>query len=121
MEIEVRIDLINRSYRVQVGLTGAPGTPLSPVEYQAIQRFGEPVVQLGGTFTAGGLTFTLPAATARFPSQFPVNQIFSLDDFADAAARATLFRNTMESRIVAARDAVVSASPGVTGHFITTS
>ena len=121
MEIDVRIDLVNRVYHVQVGLTGAPGTPLTPAESDAFLKFGEPQVQIGGTFTQGELTFDLPADARALPSQFPIKQSFSLDDNEDAGARATLFRNTMETRLVAARDAKLALSPGVTGHFVTTS
>jgi hypothetical protein len=121
MEIDVRIDLINNVYHVQVGLTdSASGKPLTPVEAEAFQRFGEPLVQIGGTFTAGELSFTLPADARRLPSQFPVKQAFSLDDYPDDAGdRATAFRNTMETRLIAARDAALAETPGVTGHFVT--
>ena len=47
MEIDVRIDLVNRVYHVQVGLTSTPGTPLTPLESDTFLKFGEPLVQIG--------------------------------------------------------------------------
>jgi hypothetical protein len=121
MEIESRISLTEATYRVQVGLAASP-TALTPVEREAVAQFGEPVIELGGAFTQAdpSLTFSLPAAQARFPGQFPISQAFSLADYAeDANERAVLFRNTLITRLEAARTALLTQSAGTTGTQVT--
>jgi hypothetical protein len=120
MQIESTNYLVDGRYEVQIGLAKPLDTALTPVEKQAFDTFGEPVVDCGGTFTTEGLTFTLPTDQRWFPSQFPVKQVFALADHSDANARAQLFRSTIQTRLVAARDAQIALSPGTTGRTVST-
>lgn len=121
MEIETRIDQIGRVFHVQIGLTKAPvGTPLTPAEAEAFRQKGEPLIACGGTFGTGEDAFSLPAEDRRLPSQFPIKQLFSLDDHDDAATRASTFRSAIEDRMETARDTILEESVGPIGHFITT-
>lgn len=116
MELNCDVRLTGGVYHVEIGLGSV--APLSPVEQEALQRFGEPVVECGGTFGEGDSSFTLPAVQRRLPSQFPVKQMFSLADFEDANARAVLFRDTMITRLTAVRTALLARDPGYTGHSV---
>lgn len=120
MQIEVYIRPLNNLFEVQIGLAGTPEEGLTPVEREAFRNFGEPLIECGGDFDDGdGLTFSLPSDARRFPSQFPVKQLFSLSDEADANDRAVLYRTTIETRLVTARDAQTQKITGVSGRFIT--
>lgn len=100
MQIVTSISLTNNVYSVDVSLEAGGFTP---IEADAISRFGEPLVSCGGSFTDGGdLTYVLDDNDKYFPSGFPVRQRFSLDDNADAYARTTVWRDTMKTRITAA-------------------
>ena len=110
MIITSRIDLINNSYHVTIGLDPGPDA-LTEVEKNALAAFGEPVITLGGTFTpspppaTAPLTFTLPAKNLRFPSQAPFTQIFPVTTYTtNTAAFATWYR----TNIIAAIDTGVS-------------
>jgi hypothetical protein len=120
MEIETRIDQCDNAYSVQIGLANCPEDALTPVERQAFQAFGEPVVDVGGSFSGEDLSFTLPSDQRRFPSQFPVKQVFSLADNSDANARAVLYQTTIQARLVAARNTQTEKSDGTVGRFVTT-
>ena len=108
MIITSRIDLINNSYHVTIGLDPGPDA-LTEVEKNALAAFGEPVITLGGTFTPSPVTnpatFTLPAKNLRFPSQAPFTQIFPVTTYTtNTAAFATWYR----TNIIAAIDTGVS-------------
>jgi len=118
MRLADTIELIDNAYHVQIGLAEERG--LTPVEQEAFANFGDAVVDVGGEFSTEGLTFTLPTRDVFFPSGFPVKQIFSLDDFNDANARAVLWRDTIKTRIIAQRDAWLAKSVGNVDENITT-
>lgn len=121
MQIEVYIRPLNNLFEVQIGLAGTPEEALTPVEREAFRNFGEPVVDCGGEFDDGdGLVFNLPTDERRFPSQFPVKQLFSLEDNADANDRAVLYRTTIEQRLVTARDEQTDKVTGTSGRFVNT-
>lgn len=67
-----------------------------------MQRFGEPTVELGGTFmseTVPYLEFTLPASSARIMTESPFTSRFDFRDNADAEDRANLWKTEATSRI----------------------
>ena len=111
MHLYSSITLINNTYHVQVGPRILEGTSaFTPAEQEALAKAGEPVVEVGGTFTDSPLTFTLSEEDRLFPSQFPVKQLFSLDDDDDAGDMAVLFRDTIKTRIEAAMESARTAA-----------
>ena len=66
---------------------------------QLMIKYGEPMVDVGGTFSAEYLEFTLPSANVRIMTEVPFKQGFDIRDTADAAARALLWRDTIVARI----------------------
>jgi len=111
MEIRSTIRLTNNLYQAEISL-GENG--LTPVENEALTRFGQPSIECGGAFGTTGTTgatgtntyFTLPANAKLFPANFPIKESFSLLDFPvgttappNAAQRADLWRDTIVSRI----------------------
>lgn len=117
MIIKSDIELRGGDYYVTVALDVTSDRALTGREKDAIAMFGEPTIACGGEFTTEGLTFTLPANSLRFPSQFPLRSRFSGDD---AAASATLFRTTMIQRIQTGMAAQVAQVPGTTGRWVET-
>ncbi len=120
LTLRALIDLIDNAYHVQIGPDSIPDA-IPPAETQALIRFGEPIIECGGDFDAGGgVTFTLPANQKRFSSQFPVKEIFSRDSDANANAKAVYWRDTMATRIRAGVAAKVALVPGTVGTTVTT-
>lgn len=97
MRISSSIILIDGVYNATVDLASGGFTP---VEAEAVYQHGEPSVACGGVFNNNvNLTFTLPANDRQFPSQFPVKQRFAIADYANASARAELWRSTIKTRL----------------------
>lgn len=67
--------------------------------------YGEPTVDVGGTFTAQYVDYTLPSVLVRIMSEVPIKQGFDSRDYVDAEARALLWEGTVEQRI---NDAVIA-------------
>jgi len=63
-------------------------------------RFGEPEVDVGGSFTTP--TFTLPSNLVKVKSEVPITQTFDVRDYANAEARADKWEETISARINAA-------------------
>lgn len=114
MEIRSTIRLTNNLYQAEVDL-GTNG--LTPVESEALTRFGQPSISCGGEFGTTGTTgatgtntyFILSDNDKLFPSAFPVKQSFSLLDYPvgttappNAAQRADTWRDTIVARITTA-------------------
>ena len=125
MKIHSSVELVSDTYLATVGIQA-----ISPVEEEAIARFGEPVVEVGGTFT-GSLTrpgagaptdvsYVLPARQYSLPTNFPVQQAFSLLDYVDADVRAETFRTTILARITAARSALLARVANYVGETLST-
>jgi hypothetical protein len=92
----------------------------NPEEAEAVRRFGEPTIDVGGEFDDGdALTYTLAADDRKFPSQFPVKKIFSLEDYTTTTNdRAVLFRDTIRTRITDAITDLRAQAVGSTGREI---
>ncbi len=114
MQVHDIIEPSGNVFHVEIGVD-----KLTAAEQLAIDRFGEPVIAVGGSFT-GSVSFTLPARDVRFPSGFPVKQLFDLADFGDAAARSVVFRDTIKARLVTARDTWIAKSIANIQENITT-
>ena len=125
MEIESFIDLANGAFVVQLGLTSGPAAkPLTAVEREIWTNFGEPLVECGGDFKDPNnietTLYSLPLDSRRLPSQFPVKNTFDTADNANAKLWATVYRDTMITRIEAARNTQLGLAVAVPGHMITT-
>jgi hypothetical protein len=125
MKIRTSIDLVANAYHVTVEIPA-----LSVLEQELIAQFGEPPVATGGSFSGSATrpgdgaptstSFTLAERDCTIPTEFPVKQVFSLDDFADADVRATVFGTTIASRISAARTTLLAKDPNFIGETVTT-
>lgn len=117
MEIESTIRLVGNVYNVEIDLATDGFTP---TEQEVVEQFGEPLVDIGGSFTDGGsLSYTLTSEDRRFPSQFPIKVQFSRVDYPDdAAERAGVYRSTLITRITAAITTLRGYTVSNLGHDI---
>jgi len=126
MKIDSSIEIVNDVYVTQVGVPS-----VSPVEQEALNKFGDPVVDVGGVFTgtltrpSGGdpvaVSFTLPSKLYSLPSTFPVQQAFSLADYPEEAdVRAEVYRQTIVARISSARVTLLAKEANWVGETLTT-
>ena len=74
---------------------------LSETDKKLMQKFGEPEIDMGGSFGSGGDAFTLPHNYARIRSDFPFTQIFD--------STATPFNTDTQTKVLAYRDAIVTS------------
>ena len=118
MQVETFLKLVDGVYHAQIGL--AEKEPLTPAETEAFNHFGDVVIDTGGIINYGEeQTFTLPTNSLWFPCYFPAKQTFAIADNADAGSRAQGWLTTIQTRLVAARDAQVAKS-STTQHSIVT-
>ncbi len=125
MKIFDSIELHDRSYEVVIRIDGT-----TPVEDAQLSEFGEPLVDVGGTITGSAtrpdagspttVTITLPSKLVRLTSQFPVKEVFSLDDDSDADVMAKVWRNTIVARITAAKTTLMDLTENFVGETVTT-
>jgi hypothetical protein len=66
------------------------------------------------------VSFDLPTATRRLRSDFPVKQVFDLEDDLDSDAKAKVWGDTIASRCAAAKATLVSRSSPFEGETVTT-
>lgn len=118
MLIRSSTTLVGNLYRVDLSLEpdGVSGR-----ERDVLDQFGEPVVDCGGTFTSGSLTFTLDALAIRVPTDLALaSRSFSRADYpTEANARAELYRLTVLTRIADAISELLSRDPGTIGTNVT--
>lgn len=111
MQITNNIRLVDNIYHVEIDLH-----ELTLSEQEAINKFGEPLIECGGNFDdLGGLTFDLDSDIRKFPSEFPCKYSWDRGDYEDAADRADLWRDTILDRLdtaVTAKRAETSANLG---------
>lgn len=119
MEIETKKELISGIYHCTVDLHNDE-EGLTSAEADAIANYGEPTVDVGGSFDDGaGLTYTLDDNDKSFPSQFPAKETFSTVDFpSDASARADLWISTVKTRLTTAMQTLRGKSVGTIGTNI---
>ena len=73
----------------------------SEADQALIEQFGEPEIDLGGSFT-GPPAFTLPSNLVRIMSESPFTQSFDFNDYADAEDRAGIWNTEIIVRIKSA-------------------
>jgi hypothetical protein len=112
MKLSRKVELIGNVYHASVDKAATAG--LTTAETEAITRLGEPLIAVGGNFVNGGLAtdFDLPASSKRFPSQFPVKQLFSRDDSATANDEAVTFETEIALRVSSAMTALLAVDVG---------
>lgn len=125
MKIRSTIDLVGNTYHVAIDVPA-----LSPQEQELVNQFGEPVVETGGTISGSAtrpgeqnptaVSFVLATGPRQLPSEFPVKKLFSLEDNDTADLMAVVYRTTLESRLSAARSALVARAPNFVGETVTT-
>ena len=99
MQIRTVKNLVDGKYTVTIS-----AEDFSEGEDTLMEKFGEPLVETGGTFTDGTISFTLGLDPRQLKSGMgAVTQIFDGADTTDAEQRANLWAITVQNRI---RDAV---------------
>lgn len=73
---------------------------LSDGDKRLMKKFGEPEIDMGGTFLSGEDQFILPAKKAKIRSDFPFTQTFD--------SRDTDFASNTKTKVEAYRDAIVT-------------
>ena len=89
-------------------------------DVQLMEKFGEPQIDLGGTFT-GTPSYTLPTNLKNIMTESPFVQGFDYRDFTTTTqARAALWATTMTTRIQAAVSTLRGNTDTFTGESVTT-
>ena len=119
MVISTNIEEIAGNYHAMIFTS-----QVTVAEWKAIGYFGEPAIDVGGSFSgtetpSGGsptaLSFSFPTPTLRrVITDLPVKQIFSLASSVNAGIEAVLYASTISSRISAAMSAILAGNPVTT-------
>ena len=125
MKIQTLIDNINSRYNVQVDVLD-----LTAYEEELIQQFGEPILDIGGFFKGEArrdnnslyvaVEFTLPSRHRRIPSDYPISQIFDLNDDINADIKAEVYSLELKSRIKAVKNSLIKNESPFIGETIHT-
>ena len=124
MKIETDMELIGNVYHPIVLITA-----VTPAEGAQLDYFGEPQIDLGGSFSGsatrqGGspvsVTFTLPDQLVSLPSSAPYKQVFSLDDSVNSDIMAVVWTAAIVSRITTAKTTLMSLVPNFVGQAAST-
>ena len=95
---------------------------LSQADKKAMQQFGEPEIDLGGTFLAEtDNEFTLPAKKAKIRSDFPYTQTFDSRDEAfteNTSTKVLAYRDEIITRVTDALTALREESDSFTGEHV---
>ena len=121
MKIDSSVDVVANVYLANVAVQS-----VTPVEQEALDQFGEPVVDVGGSFSGSltrpgagsptAVTYTLPSKLYRLPTNFPVQQAFSLDDSASSDVMAEVYRTTIIARISSAKTTLLAKTAPFVGE-----
>ena len=124
MKINSHIDIISDRYHVQVDVLST-----SAHEEELINYFGAPLVEVGNSFsgtvtrpdtTTVTVNFELPANQKRLPFDFPVKQVFDLNDDPESDAKAKVFMDEIVNRITTAKNNLISQNANFVGETTTT-
>lgn len=97
MNIRVFYILDNNIYRVSIKTED-----WSERDVRLMEKYGEPEVDVGGSFYDGALNFNLNNDYKRIKSESPFAQGFDARDYDDADTRSDIWATEMRSRITAA-------------------
>lgn len=91
----------------------------SQSELEKMAAFGEPEINLGGSFT-GPPAFTIPDTYARIKTGIPFMGQFDTRDYADAEDRANVWTNEVVIRLKSAISALRAETDAYTGETMET-
>lgn len=95
---------------------------ISQADALLIDKYGEPNINLGGSFTTDSVTWTLPDEYIKLPSGFPVVKKMdaSVAPFStNTANRLATYRTTLTTRVTAAFTTLRANSDTFTSQFLT--
>lgn len=86
---------------------------LNAKELEQLAAFGGFLLDVGGSFVDGAVSFSLPVKEVLVPSDFPQKVLFSVEALtaAVAAAQAEAWETVMETRLQAALTAWMTFDP----------
>lgn len=94
------IELVGRNWVCTIQLDPASPNSISPAQLEKLRQFGPLQVARGGTVTPEtGDPADLAVSDVYLPGDLPFKQMFSLDDYANAASLATAWKVLMLGRI----------------------
>jgi hypothetical protein len=95
MDIRTVKELTNSKYTVVISTEN-----FSAGEDALLAKFGDPLVETGGTFTFGSITFSVGADARKLKSGFgAVTKIFDRNDTSNAEAHANIWAIEMQNRL----------------------
>jgi hypothetical protein len=125
IKIQTLIDNINQRYHAQISILD-----MSELVENLSLEFGEPIINVGGNFSAQAkrpedeeftqIEFSLPTKHRRLDSDFPVIEIFDLKDNCDADLYAKVWTEEICDRIVCAKNELLKLQSNFTGETIKT-
>lgn len=95
---------------------------ISPADASLIDKFGEPNINVGGSFTTDSVAWTLPDEYVKLPSGFPVVKKVdaSVAPFStNTANRLATYRTTITARVAAAFDTLRDNTDTFTNQYLT--
>lgn len=125
MKVRTNIENINSRYIVQFDLYD-----FTAHEEELMQQFGEPIMNIGGYFQGEVrrddtvpytmVSFTLPNKHRRIASDFPITQVFDLNDDTQSDLYAQLYAVELRSRIQSIKTTLLSKHSAFIGETINT-
>lgn len=123
MKIRTFIDIVNRVYQVEIHVTD-----VSEYEKELIANFGEPEVNVGGSFvgsiTAPGgeipteVEFAIPDRYLRVINDFPYKQVFDLRDDENASLQAKIYADEIVARLASAKVQLLENASPYEGEYV---
>ena len=94
---------------------------ISTNDRQALAKFGEPLIDLGGAIVSGQISYTLPNKFVKLISGLPVKVQFSeVAPFdTDTDNKLTAYRTVVQQRFVDAIETLRTTADTFTGEYVT--
>ena len=105
MKVTTDINNLNGRYHAQVATSDPSG-----LESDLLAQYGDPIIEVGGnvTDTVDGtdVDFDLPTKQRRMIADFPVKEVFDLEDDADSAFKAKAWTIQVQANLQTALTAL---------------
>jgi hypothetical protein len=85
-------------------------------ETELMTKFGEPEVEMGGTFTVGSDVWSISSNLKKIETDFPVEVLFDSRDNANAMAHAMNYKNIIVVRMQTEMQTLKTNYDGFTGE-----